>query len=161
MKNWLFVALLFALSCSAKSEYLTIDDELFSCKLVNNWVVSKNMPDGMEFLDADKCWNRFEPTKDQGTISIRLYKDYSDKTLQKRAAGEHIDDIKYTDQKYHCKYKLGSLNSDEPFMCESWVFIKGKNMVEVYYMYRESFSEEILAKGYKEVEVTLESMKLK
>ena len=152
MKRLLFLVLPFVLGCSAaKEEYITIDDEVFSCKLVNNWVVSKNMPDGMEFQDADKTWHRFEPTNDQGSIGISLYKDYS----------EHFDDIKYTDQKYHCKYQLGSLNNDEPFMCESWIFIKDKNMVELYYIYKDSFSEDILAKGYNEIKTTLESMKMK
>lgn len=162
MKRLLFLVLLFVLGCSAaKEEYITIDDEVFSCKLVNNWVVSKNMPDGMEFQDADKTWLRFEPTNDQGSIGIRLYKDYSDRTFQKTIAGEHIDDAKYPNQKYHCKQKLGSLNNDEPFMCESWIFIKDKNMVELYYIYKDSFSEDILAKGYKEITTTLESMKMK
>ena len=162
MKRLLFLVLLFVLGCSvAKEEYITIDDEVFSCKLVNNWVVSKNMPDGMEFQDADKTWLRFEPTNDQGSIGIRLYKDYSDRTFQRTTAGEHFDDIKYTDQKYHCKYQLGSLNNEEPYMCESWIFIKDKNMVELYYIYKDSFSEDILAKGYKEIKTTLESMKMK
>lgn len=162
MKRLLFLVLLFVLACSAaKEKYITIDDEVFSCKLVNNWVVSKNMPDGMEFQDADKTWLRFEPTNDQGSIGIRLYKDYSDRTFQKTIAGEHIDDAKYPNQKYHCKQKLGSLNNDEPIMCESWIFIKDKNMVELYYIYKDSFSEDILAKGYKEITTTLESMKMK
>ena len=162
MKRLLFLVLLFVLGCSAaKEEYITIDDEVFSCKLVNNWVVSKNMPDGMEFQDADKTWHRFEPTNDQGSIVIRLYKDYSDRTFQKTIAGEHIDDAKYPNQKYHCKQKLGSLNNEEPCMCESWIFIKDKNMVELYYIYKDSFSEDILAKGYKEIKTTLESMKMK
>ena len=162
MKRLLFVVLLFVLGCSAaKEEYITIDEEVFSCKLVNNWVVSKNMPDGMEFQDADKTWHRFEPTNDQGSIGIRLYKDYSDRIFQRTIAGEQINDVKYPNQKYHCKQKLGSLNDDDFFMCESWVFIKDKNMVEVYYIYKDSFSEDILAKGYKEIKTTLESMKMK
>ena len=34
-------------------------------------------------------------------------------------------------------------------------------MVELYYIYKDSFSEDILAKGYKEIKTTLESMKMK
>ena len=89
MKRLLFLVLLFVLGCSAaKEEYITIDDEVFSCKLVNNWVVSKNMPDGMEFQDADKTWHRFEPTNDQGSIGIRLYKDYIGNKLARNFSSE-------------------------------------------------------------------------
>lgn len=161
LKLIIFLLLGFS-SCSlgAKDKYIKIDNNVFCCDLVNTWTTSKNLLDGEKYNGADKCWHRFEP-KDRGTIAIWLYENYPDKILRRYMTKDCIDDVKYPNQCYHSKYKLKSMYGESKYTVEEWVFLKDNNMVVVSYQYQNELSEEILSNGYKEIEVTLNSLKMK
>ena len=162
MKYLLIILISFCLiSCQPgdKTKFTTIDNEWFTCELVD-WEHSSSCPDG-EIFQISRNWIRFAPDEMEATISI----SYFEKSQIDKGIGEYIKKLKpqpietpVENLKYHYIHEVPNKN---PMIYENWIFITDDFAIEVGYFYEKKEDPKIIDKNREIAKRTVNTLKIK
>ena len=149
------------ITCMAndKPKFTTIDNEWFTCELVD-WEHSSSCPDG-EIFQISRNWIRFAPDEMEATISI----SYFEKSQIDKGIGEYIKKLKpqpietpVENLKYHYIHEVPDKN---PMIYENWIFITDDFAIEVGYFYEKKEDPKIIDKNREIAKRTVNTLKIK
>ena len=149
------------ITCMAndKPKFTTIDNEWFTCELVD-WEHSSSCPDG-EIFQISRNWIRFAPDEMKATISI----SYFEKSQIDKGIGEYIKKLKpqpietpVENLKYHYIHEVPNKN---PMIYENWIFITDDFAIEVGYFYEKKEDPKIIDKNREIAKRTVNTLKIK
>lgn len=142
-----------------KPKFTTIDNEWFTCELVD-WEHSSSCPDG-EIFQISRDWVRYAPDEMKATISI----SYFEKSQIDKGIGEFIEKLKpqpietpVENLKYHYIYEVPNKN---PMIYENWIFITDDCAIEVGYFYEKKEDPKIIDKNREIAKRTVNTLKIK
>lgn len=150
------------ITCMAndKPKFTTIDNEWFTCELVD-WEHSSSCPDG-DIFQISREWDRFAPDGIHATISI----SYFEKSQIDKGIGEYIKKLKpqpietpVENLKYHYIYEI--TDALEPMMFENWIFVTEDCAIQVSYLYRRDEAPEIIDRNREIAKRTVNTLKIK
>ena len=150
------------ITCMAndKPKFTTIDNEWFTCELVD-WEHSSSCPDG-EIFQISRNWTRFAPDEMKATISI----NYFEKSQIDKGIGEFIKKLKpqpietpVENLKYHYIYEI--TDALEPMMFENWIFVTEDCAIQVSYLYRRDEDPKIIDRNREIAKRTVNTLKIK
>lgn len=149
------------ITCMAndKPKFTTIDNEWFTCELVD-WEHSSSCPDG-EIFQISRNWIRFAPDEMKATISI----SYFEKSQIDKGIGEYIKKLEpqpietpVENLKYHYIHEVPDKN---PMIYENWIFITDDFAIEVGYFYEKKEDPKIIDKNREIAKRTVNTLKIK
>ena len=149
------------ITCMAndKPKFTTIDNEWFTCELVD-WERSSRRADG-DIFQISREWDRFAPDGIHATISI----SYFEKSQIDKGIGEYIKKLKpqpietpVENLKYHYIYEVPNKN---PMIYENWIFITDDCAIEVGYFYEKKEDPKIIDKNREIAKRTVNTLKIK
>ena len=149
------------ITCMAndKPKFTTIDNEWFTCELVD-WEHSSSCPDG-EIFQISRNWTRFAPDEMKATISI----SYFEKSQIDKRIGEFIKKLKpqpietpVENLKYHYIHEVPNKN---PMIYENWIFITDDCAIDVGYFYEKKEDPKIIEKNREIAKRTVNTLKIK
>ena len=142
-----------------KPKFTTIDNEWFTCELVD-WEHSSSCPDG-EIFQISRNWIRFAPDEMKATISI----SYFEKSQIDKGIGEYIKKLEpqpietpVENLKYHYIHEVPNKN---PMIYENWIFITDDCAIEVGYFYEKKEDPKIIDKNREIAKRTVNTLKIK
>ena len=150
------------ITCMAndKPKFTTIDNEWFTCELVD-WERSSRRADG-DIFQISREWDRFAPDGIHATISI----SYFEKSHIDKGIGEFIKKLKpqpietpAENLKYHYIYEI--TDALEPMMFENWIFVTEDCAIEVGYFYEKKEDPKIIDKNREIAKRTVNTLKIK
>ena len=150
------------ITCMAndKPKFTTIDNEWFTCELVD-WERSSRRADG-DIFQISREWDRFAPDGIHATISI----SYFEKSHIDKGIGEFIKKLKpqpietpAENLKYHYIYEI--TDALEPMMFENWIFVTEDCAIQVSYLYRRDEDPKIIDKNREIAKRTVNTLKIK
>ena len=143
-----------------KPKFTTIDNEWFTCELVD-WERSSRRADG-DIFQISREWDRFAPDGIHATISI----SYFEKSHIDKGIGEFIKKLKpqpietpAENLKYHYIYEI--TDALEPMMFENWIFVTEDCAIQVSYLYRRDEAPEIIDRNREIAKRTVNTLKIK
>lgn len=145
------------MSCSHEVKYENIDNDFFSCELVDGWRESKLNQDGDYYQDG-RLWLRNSPDeKGEYAIYIRYYD--SPKIEKYYNYFKKVKQLQI--EKSFSYLKLHCIEDLDEIMSENWIFVTDKCLIDVGYLYPKDANMNIINQYRDIVYITLESLKIK